>query len=452
MYRKFIAVALGLISIISVSAQERMKQIDDRMIDGFRREVKSVRDARYLSGDMLEVGLDRELVASYDTTCTYRVSRNKVTDQSKSGRCWLFSTLNILRDEMIKKYDMGHFEFSQTYGMFWDVLEKSNRFLENVIDNRKQPIDSRINDFLFKKPIGDGGHFANAAHVIDKYGAVPQEIMPEMYASLDNKWLMNTVRTALRRYGLMLRDADRKDIQSIKEKALSDIYNILACNLGEPPTEFEWTLKDKNGNVLSTKKYTPLSFRDEFVRPDLEKDYVIFMDDPTRPYYRMYSVSNSRNCYEYPDWTFLNVPAAELLEMGVESLKHDIMFYFSADTDASAVMIGGIYDVALYDFGGDFGADLSMTKEEMVRSCEIKSVHAIAMAGVKLGEDGKPVKWLVENSFGEIRGWDGYVVMQNEWLETYLFRLVVERRFVPEKLIRMLDQKPKVIPQWNPTY
>jgi bleomycin hydrolase len=452
MYRKFIAVALGLISIISVSAQERMKQIDDRMIDGFRREVKPVRNACYLSGDMLEVGLDRELVASYDTTCTYRVSYNKVTDQSKSGRCWLFSTLNILRDEMIKKYDMGNFEFSQTYGMFWDVLEKSNRFLENVIDNRKKPIDSRINDFLFKKPIGDGGHFANAAHIIDKYGLVPQEIMPEMYASLDNKWLMNTVRTALRRYGLKLRDADKKEIQSVKEKALLDIYNILTCNLGEPPTEFEWTLKDKDGKVISTKKYTPLSFRDEFVRHDLEKDYVIFMDDPTKPYYRMYSVCNSRNCYEYPDWTFLNVPAAELLEMGVESLKHDTMFYFSADTDASAVMIGGIYDVALYNFGGDFGADLSMTKEEMVRSCEIKSLHAIAMAGVKLGEDGKPVKWLVENSFGEIRGWDGYVVMQNKWLETYLFRLVVERRFVPEKLIRMLDQKPKVIPQWNPTY
>ena len=452
MYKKFIAVALGLISVVSVSAQERMKSIDDRMIEGFRREVKSDRDVRYLAGDMLEVGLDRELVASYDTTCTYRVSYNKVTDQSKSGRCWLFSTLNILRDEMIKKYDMGNFEFSQTYGMFWDVLEKSNRFLENVIDNRKKTIDSRINDFLFKKPIGDGGHFGNAAHIMDKYGVVPQEIMPEKYASLDNKWLMNTVRTALRRYGLMLREADKKDIQSIKEKALSDIYNILACNLGEPPTEFEWTLKDKNGKMISTKTYTPLSFRDEFVNHDLEKEYVIFMDDPTRPYYRMYSVSNSRNCYEYPDWTFLNVPAAELLEMGVESLKHDTMFYFSADTDASAVMIGGIYDVALYDFGGAFGADLSMTKEEMVRSCEIKSAHAIAMAGVELGEDGKPLKWLVENSFGEIRGWDGYVVMQNEWLETYLFRLVVERRFVHEKLIPMLNQKPKMIPQWNPTY
>ena len=444
--------ALGLSLIASVSCQERQKSIDDAMIDGFRAQADSVYDARFFEGDMLEVALDRELVSQYDTICTYRVSHNKVTDQMKSGRCWLFSTFNILRDEMIRKYDMGHFEFSQTHGMFWDVLEKSNRFLENVIDNRRKPIDSRMNEWLFKKPIGDGGHFANAAHIIDKYGVVPQEIMPEKYASLDNKWLMNTVRTALRRYGLKLREADRKDIQTIKEEALTDIYNILAHNLGEPPTEFEWTLKDKDGNEISTRKYTPLSFRDEYISHDLEKDYVIFLDDPTKPYYRMYRVENSRNCYEYADWTFLNVPAAELLEMGVESLKNDTMFYFSADTDASAVMIGGIYDTGLYRLGDKFNASLDMSKEEMIRSCEIKSAHAIAMTGVQLGEDDKPVKWLIENSFGQIRGWDGYVVMQNEWLETYLFRMTVERRFVPERLLKMLDAKPKVLKSWNPTY
>ena len=422
------------------------------MIDGFRSQADSIYDARFYEGDMLEVALNRELVSRYDTTCTYRVSNNKVTDQSKSGRCWLFSTFNILRDEMIKKYDMGNFEFSQTHGMFWDVLEKSNRFLENVIDNRRKPMTSRMNEWLFKKPIGDGGHFANAAHIIDKYGVVPQEIMPEKYASLDNKWLINTVRTALRRYGLMLRDADRKDLQAIKEAALSDIYNILAHNLGEPPTEFQWTLRDRDGNEISTKTYTPQSFRDEYIAHDLEKDYVIFMDDPTKPYYRTYRVENSRNCYEYADWTFLNVPAAELLEMGVESLKNDTMFYFSADTDASALMIGGVYDTALYSLGENFGAELDMSKEEMILSCEIRSAHAIAMTGVQLGENGKPVKWLVENSFGEIRGWDGYVVMQNEWLETYLFRMTIERRFVPENLLKLSEMKPKVLKSWNPTY
>lgn len=452
MCKKIIVCALGLILAFSVSAQERKKFIDGQMTDRFREYTGTVLDSRFLEQDMYEVALDRELAASYDTVCTYRVSHNQVTDQMKSGRCWLFSTFNILRDEMIKKHDMGHFEFSQTYGMFWDILEKSNRFLENVIDNRKKPIDSRMNAWLFMKPIGDGGHFANAAHIIDKYGVVPQEVMPERHSSLDNKWLMNLVRTSLRRYGLKLREADVKDIQSVKEKALADIYSILAHNLGLPPTEFEWTLKDKYGKVISTRSYTPYSFRDEFIWHDLEKDYVIFMNDPTKPYYRMYRVENSRNCYEYADWTFMNVPMDDILAMGVESLKNNTMFYFSADTDASMLMMCGIYDVGLYDLGKDFGVSLDMTKEEKIRSCEIKSAHAIAMTGVQLGEDGEPVKWLVENSFGTVRGWDGYVVMQNEWLKTYLFRFTVERRFVPERLLPILDRKPRVLKSWNPTY
>jgi bleomycin hydrolase len=353
---------------------------------------------------------------------------------------------------MIAEYDLGEFQLSQTYGQFWDVLEKSNRFLENVIDNRKKPMDSRMNEWLFKKPIGDGGHFVNAAHVISKYGIVPQEIMPEKYSSTENLRLMNVVRTLLRRYGLKLRDARADELQTIKEAALTDIYKVLAANLGEPPTSFVWTMKDKDGNEISTAEYTPASFRDRFIRPDLEKDFVIFMDDPTKPYYRMYEVDNSRNCHELSNWTFLNVPAAELLPIGIESLKDGKMFYFSADTDASALMMGGIYDVGLYDLASMLDVTIDMTKEEMVRSCEIKSLHAMAMAGVELDENGNPVKWLIENSFGTIRGWDGFVIMQNEWLLTYLFRMAVEKQYVPDHLFDLLDQKPKLLKSWNPTY
>ena len=443
---------LGLLVFVLLPAQERRKFIDNEMIDGFRSNAGSVFDKRFLEQDMLVVALDQKLVDQYDTVCTYRVSHNAVTDQMKSGRCWFFSTLNILREDMISRYDMGHFEFSQTYGQFWDVLEKSNRFLENVIEYRKEPMHSRMNEWLFKKPIGDGGHFANAAHIIDKYGIVPQEVMPERHSSVDNLRLMNVVRTALRRYGLKLREASKKDIQAVKEAALADIYRILAANLGEPPVEFKWALKDKDGKVISDKTYTPASFRDEYVRTDLEKDYVIFMDDPTKPYYRMYMVENSRNCYEYDNWTFLNLPAEEILKMGLESLKNNTMFYISADTDASALMMGGIYDLGLYDLDGMLGVSLGMTKEEMVSSCEIKSAHAIAMTGVQLDEDGKPVKWLVENSFGTLRGWDGYVVMQHEWLVNYLFRMSVERKYVPEDLLPLLERRPKRLKSWNPTY
>ena len=241
---------------------------------------------------------------------------------------------------------------------------------------------------------------------------------------------------------MALRAADRKDIRKVKEDGLSDIYRILVANLGEPPVEFVW----------KGKAYTPESFRDEYVPQDMCKDYVLFMNDPTKPYYRRYSVENSRNCYEFDNWTFLNLPVEDLLDMGLESLKNGKMFCFSADTDASALMMGGIYHTELYKLEEMLGISLDMSKEDLVASCEIKSAHAIAMAGVKLDSEGRPERWLVENSFGLERGWSGFVVMQNEWLEKYLFRLVVERQFVPQHLRKYLDMKPKVLKSWNPTY
>lgn len=452
MKRLSLVLILGLLTILPQAAQERQKALDADMIKRLSENADASASALLQKTDMLKACLDESVVASTDTVCTYRVPTRGITDQMESGRCWLFSTLNALRAEMIMEYDMEDFEFSQTYGQFWDVLEKSNRFLENVIEYRKEPMDSRMNDWLFKKPIGDGGHFANAAHIISKYGVVPQEIMPEVHSSTDNHRLMNVVRTLLRRYGLKLREADKSEIQSVKEKALTDIYRVLVLNLGEPPQNFTWALKDKNGNLVDEKEYTPASFRDRFVRHDLENDYVIMMDDPTRPYYKMYSVDNSRNCFELANWTFLNVPASDLASIGIESLKGGRMFYISCDTAQDALMMEGIYDTDLYNLEELLGVDLEMTKEEMVLSCEIKSYHAMAMAGVEVDKEGKPVKWVVENSFGTVRGWDGFVVIDGEWFNDYMFRMAVERRFVPEHLLPLLEQKPKLIKSWNPTY
>lgn len=441
--KRLSAIFLALMMALAISAQERIRFIDEEMQARFRNIKGTSFDARFLDQDMLQVSLNQDVVAWADTACTYRVPTSRVTDQKKSGRCWYFSVLNILRAEMMTRHNLGHFEFSQTYGQFWDVLEKSNRFLENVIDNRSKYIGSRMNDWLFKKPIGDGGHFANAAYLITKYGLVPQEVMPERHSSVDNFRLMTIIRTSLRRTAMALRAADRKDLQKVKEAGLSDIYRILVANLGEPPTEFSW-----NG-----KTYTPASFKAEFVPQDMCEDYVVFMNDPTLPYYRRYTVDNSRNCYEFENWTFLNLPASELLDMGVESLKNGKMFCFSADTDAfPSLMMGGIYHTGIYNLEDMLGISLDMEKEDLVSSCEIKSAHAVAMAGVELDESGKPVKWLVENSFGEERGWDGFVVMQQQWLERYMFRFVVEKQFVPEDLLPFLDKKPKVLKSWNPTY
>lgn len=422
-----------------------------RLADG-AKDIPASTGGRFLTQDLYKVSLDRAVASAMDTACTYFVPSRGITDQDESGRCWLFSTLNILRAEMIARYDLGPFQFSQTFGQFYDVLEKSNRALENVIAHRNEPLASRYNTWLFNKPIGDGGHFANAAHIIAKYGMVPQEVMPERFSSTDNVSLMKTVTRLLRRYGLQLREASDEQVAAVKEQALSDIYRLLVATLGEPPQEFDYTLRDKNGHVLSVAHYTPQSFRDTYILHDLEKDYAIFMDDPTLPYYRMYEVAESRNCYEYANWRFLNVPMSDIRKMGVASLAGGRRFYISADTMHDYLMTEGIYDTRLFTLDSLLGIRSDMSKEELVRSMETRSVHAIAVAGVQLDAAGEPVKWVIENSYGLVRGWGGYVAATDPWFQKYLYRLVVERRFVDDKLLKLFEGPVETLPAWYPNY
>ena len=434
---------------------ERDPSVTPALLDRLAAQAKDVQDCvgdRFLKQDLYRASLDRSVAAAMDTSCTYFVPSRGITDQDESGRCWLFSTLNILRAEMITRYDLGPFQFSQTYGQFYDVLEKANRCLENVIAHRNEPLESRYNTWLFNKPIGDGGHFANAAHIIAKYGMVPQEVMPERFSSTDNVSLMKTVTRLLRRYGLQLREASACALQAVKEQALSDIYRLLVATLGEPPQEFDWTLRDKNGRVLSVAHYTPQSFRDTYIQHDLEADYAIFMDDPTLPYYRMYEVAESRNCYEYANWRFLNVPMSEIRKMGVASLAGGRRFYISADTMHDYLMTEGINDTQLFALDSLLGIHSDMSKEELVRSMETRSVHAIAVAGVKLDAAGEPVKWVIENSYGLVRGWGGYVAATDPWFQKYLYRLVVEKRFVDEKLLKLFEGPVETLPAWYPNY
>lgn len=441
-------------------ADGRSRAIDAELLAVLEQNAYQSEDNPFFTASIKDVVRDPSV--TLDTTTTYRVRTYGVTDQMKSGRCWLFSTLNILRAES----GLGDFQFSQTYGQFYDVLEKSNRCLENIIDHAGEPMDSRYNEWIFKKPIADGGQFMNAAHLIEKYGVVPLEVMPERFSSTTNLILMNTVRELLRKYGLELRrvaasapaklraeaaagfsgkDAALRSeaLQAVKTQALADIYRVLTATLGVPPQTFEWR----------GRTWTPQSFKQEFVHHDMEADYVVFMNDPTRPYYRTYTVENTRNCYEYADWTFLNVPMADIDSMALASLKGGVAFYVSADTEHDNLDPEGIYDMRSFARKDSLlGINSAMTKAEQLESCESRSVHAIAVVGVRLDGAGKPESWLVENSFGLSRGADGYVTFSPEWLDRYLYRLVVERRFVPDSLLELTGGKPSVIPAWNPVY
>ncbi len=364
-----------------------------------------------------------------DTTGTDIFLRaSTITDQARSGRCWFFSTANVLR---------GEHEFSAVYNYYWDLLEKSNLFLTEAWEHRKEPVDSRFNEALFDRPIWDGGQFMTAVYLIEKYGLVPSEAMPETPDSQNSVLLRRKLRHILRAYGLRMRETT--DPEAVRSAALADVQKLLALSLGTPPSEFEY----------EGRRYTPASFRDAFVTPGLAAAYVVLMNDPRLPYNKLFRVEASRSAADAPEWTFLNLPAEKLESIGLASLRGGDKFYFTADTYQDELEDEGVYDSSLFPLEAMLGIDAEMTKAELLDTRDMSSVHAITMCGARLDGNGEVSEWIVENSFGTGRGKGGYVQMTAGWWRRFMLRMAVKREYLPEELLPCLDMTPEVLPYWN---
>ena len=329
------------------------------------------------------------------------------TNQKSSGRCWLFTGLNVLRASAIERFDLGNFQFSQNYCFFYDQLEKSNLFLQAVIDTRNKPFDDRTVDWLFSHPISDGGTFTGVADLVSKYGVVPAEIFPETLTANSTSAIRGQLSNLLRQDGLALRDAGKKaDLQKMKVDMLKEIYRILALTLGVPPTEFEWTRRDSKGNVVSTKTYTPLEFYKEFVGYDLQNNYIMFMNDPAREYGKVYEIEYDRHTYDGHNWLYVNLPLDDIKKMAIASIKGGDAMYFSCDVGKFLDRERGIADIDNFDYESLLGVKFTMDKKQRVLTHASGSSHAMTLIGVDLKE-GVPQKWLVENSWGDT-GWKGH--------------------------------------------
>ena len=347
--------------------------------------------------------LDRKSLKADTSALTYFIRPEAVLDQEDSGRCWFFSTSTVLGGDI-----------SRNYIYFWDLLEKSNLFLCEVWNHRKEALDSRFNEKIFRRPIWDGGHFMDAVYLVEKYGIVPESAMPETEVSLNPDGLKRVLRQLLRGYGLKLRESTEPE--ALRQEALKEVYKLLEGALGTPPESGIRKL-DMSG-------------------------YSVLMNDPTRPYHKMYRVEGSRGAYDGSDWTFLNLPMEELEAIGIKSLAAGERFYFTADTDAYSDKPAGVYSLDTYDIP-------SLTKEELFRSYGAVSAHAMAMCGVKIADDGTPERWVAQNSFGLKRGPDGLAVMDREWWQTYMFRMVVKTENLTPQQQTMQELTPETIPYWN---
>lgn len=459
--KNFLVFAMIVLGASGVSAQNSKGGIDEAMLGRIQQSYqpsaadRAIRNALHRQHiDSLAFNSDN--LKPVDMNFSHRVKTSGITNQKSSGRCWLFTGLNVLRSQMMAEHDLPKLTLSQNYNFFFDQLEKSNLFLQGIIDTADRPMDDRTVDWLFHNPIGDGGQYTGVANIIMKYGVVPSEVMHETLNGENTSKMRQLISLKLREDGLKLRKmyaekASAQEIEKAKEDMLGEIYRMLALNLGVPPTQFEWTRRDSKGNFVDRRTYTPQSFYQEYAGNDLRNDYIMVMNDPVREYYKLYTIDYDRHMYDGDNWTYINLPMEEIKELAIASIKDSTMMYFSCDVNKQLDRSRGLLDLNNYDYESLLGVPFGMNKKERIESFASGSTHAMTLAGVDLDDEGKPIKWLIENSWGR-RANDGYLVATDEWMDEYLFRLAVNKKYAPKKVLDVLKQQPVQLPAWDPMF
>ena len=408
------------------------------------------------ANDVRTLALNQEnLRGGLDTHFSHRVNSRGITDQESSGRCWLFTGFNVLRAKAMARHGWPSCEFSQGYSFFWDQLEKSNLFLQGIIDTRERPLTDQMVEWLLKHPLSDGGTYTGVADLVAKYGIVPAEVMPETFNTNNTSRITSIIKQKLREFALQLRDAKggKKELETLKTEMLGTIYRMLVLSMGEPVKQFTWAPKDADGKPLSAPKtYTPQSFYKEWIGEDLNADYVMLMNDPSRDYWKVYEIDFDRHVYDGHNWLYVNLPIEEIKQMALASIKDSTMMYFSCDVAKQLNSTRGLLDMDNYDYESLLGITLGMDKKQRIQTFDSGSSHAMTLMAVDVAEDGTFKKWMVENSWGASSGYRGHLIMTDEWFNEYMFRLVVNKKYVPANVLDVLKQKPIRLPAWDPMF
>ncbi|MCC8172949.1 MAG: C1 family peptidase [Odoribacter sp.] len=458
--KKIIVTILSFSAICSCLAQS----IDGKELyeirSSFQKDAstKALQNVITNTKSIRDLALNREKQGEIDHYFKYRVDVKGITNQQSSGRCWMFTSMNVLRPSIMKKYNLTSFDFSHNYNYFWDMFEKSNLFLENIIATSNKSMDDREVTEFFKSPLDDGGVWNLYYNVARKYGVVPKEVMPETSNSNATSQMISILKEKLRMEGYNLREMaangkKEKELRTAKKQALKDVYRILALCLGEPPTTFTWRYKDKNGNIQELTNYTPLQFYNEITPDDYSpENYIMIMNDPTREYYKVYEIQHYRNTIEGINWIYLNLPNEDIKKAALTSIKNNEAMYASCDVGKFLNREEGIMDPEMYDYESLFGVNLKMDKKARILTRQSGSSHAMALIGCDTDENDKPLKWEFENSWGPTNGNKGYLTFTDEWFDEYVFRMVIHKKYLDEKAINSLKQKPIQLPVWDYMY
>ena len=460
---KSIVLALCLMAAGGACAQQSDGGISADMLSRIRSAQSTAADKALFnaiaSNKIDDIAFNFANSGDIDTHFSVETPKQSIHDQKSSGRCWMFSGLNVLRSDFAKRHaDSLRVEFSHDYLFFYDQLEKANLMLQGVVDCAKKPMDDTRVQFFFKNPLNDGGTFCGVSDLAGKYGLVPKSVQPETFSAENPSRMSALVSSKLREYGLALRQmvADGKKPATIKERKtqmLATVYHMLCLTLGEPVSEFDYAFRDKDGKqVGEVRHYTPRQFYDATVGRQLNGTFIMVMNDPRRPYHKTYEVEYDRHTYDGHNWKYLNLPTDEIAQLAIASLKDGRKMYSSYDVGKQFDRKRGYLDTANYDYGTLFGTTFGMDKAQRIATFDSGSTHAMTLTAVDLDADGKPVKWKVENSWGPSYGQAGCLIMTNRWFGEYMFRLVVDKAYVSDALLKEYEQKPVMVMPEDPLF
>lgn len=449
---------------LPVQAQTRDGRISQDMLREIRLAQKRTAADKALFNAVASNSIDN-LAKNYanqgsvDTYFSVETKQQSITDQKQSGRCWMFSGFNVLRSDFARRTDSLSVELSQGYLFFYDQLEKANLFLQGVIDCAGKPMDDVRVQFFFKSPVNDGGTFCGVADLVDKYGLVPKDVVPETFSAENTSRATALLKSKLREFGLQLRDMvasgkSKNDIKAEKTKMLAEVYRMLTLTLGEPPTQFVYTFKDKDGRAVTGQKtYTPMTFAAEILggKP-ITGSFIMVMNDPRREYYKTYEVEYDRHTYDGTNWKYLNLPMEDIAQLAITALKDGRKMYSSYDVGKYLDRKRGYCDLKNFDYGSLFGTTFGMNKAQRIMTYDSGSTHAMTLTAVDLDASGKPLKWKVENSWGADYGQKGCLIMTNEWFNEFMFRLVVDKKYVSAKMLKQYEQKPIMVMPEDPLF
>ncbi len=380
-----------------------------------------------------------------------------VTNQRSSGRCWGFAGLNLFRIYLGRKHNLKEFQFSQSYFMFWDKLEKANYFLESILKTVDQEWNSRLLMHLLADPIQDGGQWDMWVNLINKYGVVPQSAMPESFQSSKSGRMNRMITRKLRENAKKLRDFKQRgvgndELQTMKIEMLEVIFRLLVIHLGTPPDSFDWQVRDKDNNFHRFENLTPTSFYRDHVELDLN-DYVCLINCPMsdKKYNKVYTIEFLGNVMEGLPIRYLNVESDVMKKSAIKAIKNDDPVWFGCDVGKHFHQDLGVMDIDLFDFDMFYGTEFGLNKASRLEYGDSRMTHAMLFTGVDLDLKGEQIKWRVENSWGDKAGNKGYHIMTDNWFDEYNYEIVAHKSFLPDDLIAVFETSdPISLQPWDP--